>query len=359
MSDVDAVILVGGQGTRLRPLTVTTPKPMLPAAGVPFVTHLLARLRDSGIEHVVLATSYQSEVFSGHFGDGSSVGLRIDYVTEDVPLGTGGGIRNVAQLLEGRDVVIYNGDVLSGADLGAQIERHRETGADVTLYLTEVPDPRRFGLVPIDEDGRVTAFLEKPKRPEEIVTNLINAGCYVFRREVIDAIPSGRSVSVEHETFPALLDAGRPMVGYVDSRYWLDVGTPEAYVTCSCDLVNGRAPTPVLPSPPGDSLLLEGAQVSSDARVDGGTAIGRGATVDAGAVVTGSVIFDGAVIGQGAQLTSSVVGRGTVIGADCVLDGAVVGDDVHIGARNELRGGIRLWPGLRLPDVAVRFSTDA
>ncbi|MDQ1714850.1 MAG: mannose-phosphate guanylyltransferase, partial [Frankiaceae bacterium] len=176
---MDAIVLVGGQGSRLRPLTETTPKPMLPVAGVPFLTHLLLRARDAGIDHVVLSTSYKAEVFEDHFGDGSSLGIELEYVQETEPLGTGGGIRNVVSCLRAaphEPVVIFNGDVLTGHDIAGQVDAHVSSAAAVTLYLTEVDDPRRFGIVPTDDDGRVTGFLEKSEHP---VTNRINAGCYV------------------------------------------------------------------------------------------------------------------------------------------------------------------------------------
>ncbi|MDT7609911.1 MAG: mannose-phosphate guanylyltransferase, partial [Pseudonocardiales bacterium] len=205
MSDVDAVVLVGGKGTRLRPLTLSTAKPMLPTAGVPMLAHLLSRIQAVGIRHVVLGTSYLAETFASHFGDGSALGLELEYVVETEPLGTGGGIRNVAPYLRGSEVMVFNSDVLAGTDLAAVVGTHRETEADVTLHLVRVPDPRAFGCVPTDADGRVQAFLEKTDDPP---TDQINAGCYVFRREVIDSIPAGRPVSVERETFPGLLEAG-------------------------------------------------------------------------------------------------------------------------------------------------------
>src|SRR5699024_7021703 len=205
-SRTDAVILVGGQGTRLRPLTVGTPKPMLPTAGVPFLEHLLGRIRAAGMTHVVLGTSYKAEVFEEHFGDGSDLGLDIEYVVEDEPLGTGGGIRNVADKLRFDTQMVFNGDVLGGTDLGAILAQHAEKEADVTMHLVRVPDPRAFGCVPTDDDDRVLEFLEKTQDPP---TDQINAGCYVFRREIIENIPAGRAISVEREIFPALLDDGR------------------------------------------------------------------------------------------------------------------------------------------------------
>ncbi|OSC69721.1 NDP-sugar synthase [Streptomyces sp. WA6-1-16] len=357
----EAILLVGGKGTRLRPLTVHTPKPMVPAAGVPFLTHQLARARAAGVEHIVLATSYLAEVFEPYFGDGSSLGLHIEYVTEQEPLGTGGAIRNVAsKLSSGPDepVLIFNGDILTGLDIRALVTSHTVSGADVSLHLTRVEDPRAFGLVPTDATGRVTAFLEKPQTPEEIVTDQINAGAYIFRRSVIDTIPSGRPVSVERETFPGLLASGAHLQGMVDSTYWLDLGTPAAFVRGSADLVLGRAPSPAVPGRCGDRLVLPTASVAPDAKLTGGTVVGAGAVIGAGARVDGSTVLENATVEPNAVITDSLVGAGAVIGARTVLAGAVVGDGARVGADNELRDGIRIWCGSTLPDASVRFSSD-
>ncbi|MEV4873606.1 NDP-sugar synthase [Streptomyces syringium] len=357
----EAILLVGGKGTRLRPLTVHTPKPMVPAAGVPFLTHQLARARAAGIEHIVLATSYLAEVFEPYFGDGSALGLHLEYVTEEEPLGTGGAIRNVASKLHSAPddpVLIFNGDILTGLDIEALVDTHRTTGADVSLHLTRVEDPRAFGLVPTDADGRVTAFLEKPQTPEEIVTDQINAGAYVFNRSVIDSIPAGRPVSVERETFPGLLASGAHLQGMVDSTYWLDLGTPQAFVRGSADLVLGRAPSPAVPGRCGDRLVLDSADVAPDAKITGGSVIGAGARVEPGARVDGSTVLDGAVIETGADVRDSLIGARAHVGARTVLTGAVIGDGAHIGADNELRDGVRVWCGAVLPDGAVRFSSD-
>ncbi|MEU4920361.1 NDP-sugar synthase [Streptomyces parvus] len=357
----EAILLVGGKGTRLRPLTVHTPKPMVPAAGVPFLTHQLARARAAGVEHIVLATSYLAEVFEPYFGDGSSLGLHIEYVTEQEPLGTGGAIRNVApKLSSGPDepVLIFNGDILTGLDIRALVTSHTVSGADVSLHLTRVEDPRAFGLVPTDATGRVTAFLEKPQTPEEIVTDQINAGAYIFRRSVIDTIPSGRPVSVERETFPGLLASGAHLQGMVDSTYWLDLGTPAAFVRGSADLVLGRAPSPAVPGRCGDRLVLPTASVAPDAKLTGGTVVGAGAVIGAGARVDGSTILENATVEPNAVITDSLVGAGARIGSRTVLAGAVIGDGARVGADNELRDGIRIWCGSTLPDASVRFSSD-
>ncbi len=354
----EAVLLVGGRGTRLRPLTVTTPKPLLPTAGVPFVHHQLALLRSAGVEHVVLATAYRPEDFRDGLGDGADLGLRVDYVHEDEPRGTGGAIRNVSDVLYGAPddpVVILNADVLSGHDLLRQVQAHEDAGADVTLHLTEVDDARAFGCVPTDADGRVTAFHEKSPDP---VTRRINAGCYVFRRRVVDAIPAGRKVSVERETFPGLVSSGAVVLGHHEQAYWLDVGTPAAYVRGSRDLVRGVLHSAALPGPPGESLVLDGGSVHDDATVTGGTTVGAGAIVGAGAVVTGSVLLDGAVVEDGATVRDSVVGAGARVGAGTLLDGAVVGDRADVGAGNELVAGARVWCDARIPDHAIRFTPD-
>ncbi|MEU1371334.1 NDP-sugar synthase [Streptomyces sp. NPDC005803] len=357
----EAILLVGGKGTRLRPLTVHTPKPMVPAAGVPFLTHQLARARAAGVEHIVLATSYLAEVFEPHFGDGSSLGLHIEYVTEREPLGTGGAIRNVAErLTSGPDepVLIFNGDILTGLDIRALVTSHADSGADVSLHLTRVEDPRAFGLVPTDGTGRVTAFLEKPQTPEEIVTDQINAGAYIFRRSVIDTIPAGRPVSVERETFPGLLADGAHLQGMVDSTYWLDLGTPQAFIRGSADLVLGRAPSPAVPGRCGDRLVLPTASVAPDAKLTGGTVIGADAVIGAGARIEGSAVLAGAIVEPGAVITDSLVGAGARIGSRTVLAGAVVGDGAKVGADNELRDGVRIWCGAHLPAASVRFSSD-
>jgi mannose-1-phosphate guanylyltransferase len=352
----EAVILVGGHGTRLQPLTLRTPKPMLALAGVPFLAHQIARLREAGVEHVVLATSYRPEVFEAHFGRGADLGVRIDHVTELEPLGTGGGIRNVADRLESAPdapVLIINGDVLSGHDIAAQLELHRSHDAAVTLHLVEVDDARAFGCVPTDSDGRVTGFFEKSAHP---VTNRINAGCYVFRRDVIDDMPAGRPVSVERETFPGLLAADATVLGYVESAYWLDVGTPAAFVKGSADVVRGVLPSSALPGPVGESWIDTTAMVDPSARVVGGSAIGPAVTVQAGAQVDESVIGEGVHIGMDSTLVRCLVGSGAQIGPGVTMTDAVIGDRARIGPHNELAAGIRIWCDAVIPHAAIRFS---
>lgn len=353
---VDAVVLVGGKGTRLRPLTLSAPKPMLPTAGLPFLTHLLSRIAAAGIEHVILGTSYKPAIFEAEFGDGSALGLQIEYVTEEHPLGTGGGIANVAGKLRNDTAMVFNGDVLSGADLAQLLDFHRSNRADVTLQLVRVGDPRAFGCVPTNEEDRVVAFLEKTEDPP---TDQINAGCYVFERNVIDRIPQGREVSVEREVFPALLaDGDCKIYGYVDASYWRDMGTPEDFVRGSADLVRGIAPSPALRGHRGEQLVHDGAAVSPGALLIGGTVVGRGAEIGPGTRLDGAVIFDGVRVEAGCVIERSIIGFGARIGPRALIRDGVIGDGADIGARCELLSGARVWPGVFLPDGGIRYSSD-
>ena len=293
------ILLVGGFGTRLKPLTDEYPKPMLPVAGLPVTEHQILAAKKAGIHTLVLATSYLADIFTPYFGDGSKWGIKILYAVEKEPLGTGGAIANAAQLL-GRDepIVIFNGDVLSRHSIADQIAFHVAKKADATLHLIDVEDARAFGCVPTDKDGRVTAFLEKMDNP---VTNSINAGCYVFSPDVVDQIPLGKVVSVERETFPALVESGRPVFGYLEAAYWLDVGTPAALFKGSRDLVDG------------DFQAMAGTTIAADAVITGGTSIGARCTIAARAVIDDCIIGDDVTIGEGAQLAHSFIAHGTDI----------------------------------------------
>ena len=350
---VEAVIVAGGFGTRLLPLTTHRPKHLLEVGGVPFLEHQVSRLAAAGVQHVVVATSYRADLFEPVLGDGSRWGVRLDYVQEDEPLGTAGAIRNVAPALaedpEGA-VVILNGDVLSGHDLAAQLEDFETPrdgrAVDVSLHLVEVDDARAFGCVPTDTAGRVTGFTEKSDRP---VTNQVNAGCYVFRRRVVAGIPAGRVVSVERETFPGLVADGALVVGYVENAYWRDVGTPAALVAASRDLVLGTAPSPAVPARDGASLVDPSARVPASARVDGGAVVGAGVRLGERAVVTGSVLMTGAVVEADAEVVDSVVGPGARVGAGARLSGVTVGDGAHVQPGAEVAPETRVDCGAVVP----------
>ena len=296
-----AILLVGGFGTRLMPLTKNTPKPMLTVAGVPVTEHQIAMAKAAGITEIVLATSYLSEVFIPYFGDGSKWGIKVKYAVEEEPLGTGGAIRNAAQLLDTNEsVVILNGDVLSSHNLTEQIRQHEAKGADVTLHLTEVEDARAFGCVPTDNNGRVTAFLEKMDNP---VTNQINAGCYVFNPRDISTIPIDTVVSVERETFPQLVASGAKVFGYLENAYWLDIGTPRALLKASIDIVKRS----------GEFLAMPGSSIDPTAVITGGSCIGPDSTIGAGAQIDASIIEAGSVIGQDAKISNSFVASGAEV----------------------------------------------
>lgn len=252
----------------------------------------------AGITEIVLATSYLSEIFTPYFGDGSKWGIKIKYAVEKEPLGTGGAIRNAAQLLSSNEsIVILNGDVLSSHDLAEQIRQHEAHDADVTLHLTQVEDARAFGCVPTDDQGRVTAFLEKMDNP---ITNQINAGCYVFNPRVLTTIPLGAVVSVERETFPQLVANNAAVYGYVENSYWLDIGTPRALLKASIDIVHKS----------GESLVMPGAQIDPTATISGGSCIGSNSVVGPAVRVEGSIIEADVVIEKGAVITNSFVAAG-------------------------------------------------
>ena len=307
-----AILLVGGFGTRLMPLTKNTPKPMLTVAGIPVTEHQIAMAKAAGITEIVLATSYLSEIFTPYFGDGSKWGIKIKYAVEKEPLGTGGAIRNAAQLLTSNEsIVILNGDVLSSHDLAEQIRQHEAHDADVTLHLTQVEDARAFGCVPTDDQGRVTAFLEKMDNP---ITNQINAGCYVFNPRVLSTIPLDTVVSVERETFPQLVASNAAVYGYVENAYWLDIGTPRALLKASIDIVHKS----------GESVVMPGAQIDPTATISGGSCVGSNSVIGPEVRVEGSIIEADVVIEKGAIITNSFVAAGAHVDKGAVIGSAFV-----------------------------------
>ncbi|HUO47218.1 MAG TPA: NDP-sugar synthase, partial [Acidimicrobiales bacterium] len=302
-----AIVLVGGEGTRLRPLTYLTPKQLLPVVEVPMLERVLAHLGGHGVDEAVLSIGYRPDAFAAAYPDGKAAGVRLSYAVEPELLDTAGAIRFAAEHA-GIDetFIVVNGDVLTDLDVGALVAFHRAHGAEATIDLTAVEDPSRFGVVPTDDEGRVIAFVEKPP-PGEAPTNLINAGTYVLEPSVLGRIPGGRRVSIERETFPALAADGTLFASASDS-YWLDTGTPAAYLQAHADLLDGtRAGAPA----PGAMPLAEGVWALDEPRVDGdvgpASLVGAGAVVAAGATVRGSVVGAGAVIEPGARLAGSVV----------------------------------------------------
>ena len=312
-----AILLVGGMGTRLHPLTLKTPKPMLQVAGVPFTEHQIRKAADAGITEIILATSYKSELFEPYFGDGERFGIKIKYAVEKSALGTGGGIRNAANLLADCDqVVIFNGDVLSGHDLAAQLAFHKKNQADITLYLTQVEDARAYGCVELLENKQIKSFLEKMENP---ISNLINAGCYIFNRQIIDQIPQNKVVSVERDTFPNLLANNAKVFGYLDNSYWLDIGTPAALVKASADLITGAITSSATPNHTGDNLISPSAQIGSGCVINNGSVIESEVVVESNCQITGSIIGSGAKIGGNCKIIDSIIAPGAEIEAGMVV----------------------------------------
>ena len=318
-----AVVLVGGEGTRLRPLTLTRPKQMLPVGGRPMIERVLEGLGRHGISGVVLSLGYKPDAFTSAYPDGRCAGLAMQYAVEPEPLDTAGAIAFAAEC-GGVDetFVVVNGDVITSLDVGELIRFHRHRAAEATIALTPVEDPSRFGVVPTDDDGRVVAFIEKPPR-EDAPTNLINAGTYVLEPSVLGRIPSGRRVSIERETFPEIVRDGG-LFALASDADWVDAGTPPTYLAANLRYA----------APPGPT-----AEIASDADVVS-SVVGERVFVGAGAVVRDSVLFDGSCVGAGAKVISSIVGEGARVGNDAVVvDFTVIGDRAIVDDAEQVIGG--------------------
>ena len=311
------ILLVGGFGTRLLPLTNKTPKPMLPIANLPVTEHQLLAAKAAGITKVVLATAYLADTFTPYFGDGSKWGIELKYALESEPLGTGGAIRNAAELIfseisEDEPIVVFNGDVLSRHDLSAQIKLHQAESAAVTLHLVNVGDARPYGCVPFDQTGRVTDFLEKMENP---ITNSINAGCYVFSPQVIKGIELGKVISVEREVFPELLKSGNVVQAFVDNSYWLDMGTPKALLKGSQDYVGSK-----------EFIVGENSKISTSAKISGATAIGNNVKIGENVEISASIIRDGVTIAEGSKLENVFIEAKTTVTKNTQASGAYLAD---------------------------------
>jgi mannose-1-phosphate guanylyltransferase len=351
-----AVVLVGGEGTRLRPLTLTTPKQMLPVAEVPMIERVLAHLGDHGVDEVVLSLGYRPDAFITAFPDGRCAGVTLAYAVEPEPLDTAGAIRFAARHV-GIDerFLAVNGDVLTDLDISALVAFHDERGAEATIHLTHVDEPSRFGVVPTDDDGRVIAFVEKPA-PGHAPTNYINAGTYVLESSVLDRIPAGRRVSIERETFPALVE-DRTLFARPDDSYWIDAGTPAEYLQAQLDLIGGRRSGPPAPGAvergPGvwalgpsviegsvhaPALIGDSAHIEPSARVECAV-VGARARVHDAARVECSVLLPGSIVRPGAVVERSVVGEHAVVGDGArLLGGSVVAGRATVAAGAEFDG---------------------
>lgn len=370
---MQAVILVGGQGTRLRPLTLTVPKPMLPLANRPFLEFQINLCKRHGIEEIIMSTAYLPEVFQEHFGDGSGLGVKMIYVTEEEPLDTCGAVKNVEEHITGR-FLVFNGDVLTDLDLTALLAFHEQKKGKATLYLTHVEDPTAYGLVPLDEDSRIQEFLEKPS-PDQIVTDLVNAGTYVLEPELLERVPAGERFSFERQLFPGMLEDGLAMFGFPSDAYWMDIGAPSKYLQAHYDILDrrlafefeGREIRPSVwvgdgceisaeASVLGPSILGPGCKISKNAVVGGNCVLGPGCEIGEGARLEGAVLHEGCVVGSGSHLHCCALSAGARVGRDVnISDQAVLGGGVVVEDKNDLRHGIRIWPKARIPVSTLHF----
>ena len=366
---MQAVILVGGEGTRLRPLTSTVPKPVVPLVDRPFISFMLEWLIKHGIDDVVMSCGFLATSVRNVLGDGSSLGIRLRFVEEPDPRGTAGALKYAESLLDERFVML-NGDVLTDIDLTAQIAQHERTGAVATLALVPVADPTAYGLVRLKEDRSVREFVEKPSS-DRVDTNLISAGAYVLERGILELVPPDRNVSIEREVWPLLI--GKGLYGFEAEGYWLDIGTPERYLQGTFDIIEGNVQTSLRERLGSDWLAIdEGAEllgrVIPPAVLERGVRVGEGAhvgslvvlgddvSIGAGSTVERAVILAGAQIGEGCKLRDCIVAAGCRVGARTQISGgAVLGEGVTVGADNVITRGARIFPGVALPDGAVKF----
>ena len=339
-----AILLAGGKGTRLRPLTLHTPKPIVPILERPFLHYQLDLLKHvPEIDEVILSLNYQPRRIEEIFGDGSESGMSIRYVVEPAPLGTAGAVRYAGESLHD-SIVVFNGDVLTNIDLAAVIARHRERRAKATIVLTPVENPSAYGLVETDEDGNIRRFLEKPK-PEEITCDTINAGIYVLEPDIFDRIPKDTPWSIERSFFPSLIERRETFIAVIHRGYWIDIGTPEKYLQVHRDIMEQRYRTPPFDGEAnrpyvsrkakvdegvmleGPCFIDDGAVVKAGARIGRYSVIGRQCHVEERAVIDQAVVWSGTRIGAEAEVRRSVLGRQCHVGRNAVVDaGVILGD---------------------------------
>ncbi|MDX6689606.1 MAG: mannose-phosphate guanylyltransferase [Solirubrobacteraceae bacterium] len=349
---MQAVILVGGEGTRLRPLTSTVPKPVVPLVDRPLIGYMLEWLRGHGVDEVIMSLGFLATGVRNVLGDGSDYGVSLRFVEEPEPRGTAGALKYAEEFLHERFLML-NGDVLTDLDLTAQIAQHEATGATGTLALVPVPDPSSYGLVRLREDKSVEEFLEKPAPGTVLDTNLISAGAYVLERSVLDLIEPDRMVSIEREVWPRLVGEG--LYGFDDQdAYWLDIGTPQRYLEATFDILGHKVQTGR--NGASDSHHGAGTQISASADVGSLVVLGEGVSVGDGTIVERCVVLEGTRIGAGCVLRDCIVGPGAHIGDRTqVIDGAMLGEGVTVGTDNVIARGARLFPGVEVPDGGIAF----
>ncbi len=349
-TSMKAILLAGGFGTRLRPLTLSTPKPIVPLFDRPFLYHQLDLLRRvPEVDEVILSLNYQPDKIKEIVRDGSDAGLPVRYVVEPEPRGTGGAVKFAEPHLDGTTFV-FNGDVLTEVDLNAMLRRHRALDARATLVLTPVEDPSRYGLVETDSGGRITGFIEKPS-PSEVTCRTINAGIYLLEPDTFDLIPPDEKYSIERGYFPGLIARGETVAAYIEEGYWRDIGTPAAYLAAHRDILDGACRSGCLPGNATGTLepiVADSATVEPGANLKGPCYVGPGATVRAGSEVgPHAVIGQDVLVKPEAEVRESIVWAGTTIGIGVLLDGVITGRDCTIGNH------VRLGPGTVLGDAST------
>ncbi|HYY99402.1 MAG TPA: NDP-sugar synthase [Pyrinomonadaceae bacterium] len=340
---MQALILAGGKGTRLRPLTVYTPKPVVPICNRPFLLYQIDTLRRAGVTDITLSLSYQPNKIEQQLGDGSDFGVKINYTVEPQPMGTAGAYKFAEDLIR-EPTVVFNGDIVTDLDLKAVIRQHNERNAAATIVLAPVDNPSAYGLVETHEDGRVKRFLEKPKA-DEISCNTINAGTYILDPKVLDYVPAGENYSFEYGVFPALLEAGEPFYAHVpESAYWIDIGTPARYLQVHQDILAGR----VRGIKPKDGR--GSSDLATHSEVDGLSVVGDDCTVKPGAQVINSVLGEGVHVEEKARIENSVVWPHTRVGSGAQVVNAIVGRGCHIGRSAQVGAGAVLGDKTNLTD---------
>jgi len=329
---MQALILAGGKGTRLRPLTMHTPKPIVPIANQPFLLYQLELLKRADVRDVILSLSYQPQKIEDKLGDGTDYNVRISYAVETSPLGTAGAYRNAASMIS-ETTVVFNGDVLTDIDMNDVIRFHRERQAAATIVLAPVPNPTAYGLVETEEDGRVRRFLEKPK-PEEVTCDTINAGIYVLEPRVLDYVPEGEPFMFEYGVFPQLLEREEPFFAYIWRGYWRDIGTASSYLQANLDVIAGRIN--LLPRGSGE----RGEKFDPTAEVEAPSTVEPSCTLKAGVKIINSVLSRNCYIEERARIENSVVRAGTRVGAGSTLEGSVIGKGCHIGRSVEIKSAV-------------------
>jgi mannose-1-phosphate guanylyltransferase len=338
---MQAVILAGGSGTRLRPLTSRVAKPVVTLVDRPFIVYMLDWLRRHGFSDVILCCGFQAEGVQAVLGDGSQYDVRLRYVAESEPLGTGGPLLLASELLDER-FVVCNGDILTDIDLGAQLAAHERSGAVATLALVAVEDASAYGMVRCAPDGAVLEFVEKPSEPGSGGA-LISAGAYVLERSVLELIAPGRQVSIEREVWPELIGSG--LYGHPVEGYWMDIGTPERYLQGTFDIITGAVKVDERPAG-GAGAIGARCRIAADATIGELVVLGEDVQVDSGASIERSVVLAGAQIGAGVVLRDSIVAERAKIGRNVeLLDGVVVGEDAQIAADHLIAAGTRVGPG--------------